>query len=41
LYEQERYSEAWLRAKRAIELKAQPFPPNFLESLRKKVAEAK
>ncbi|HSF57493.1 MAG TPA: hypothetical protein VLD83_05440 [Candidatus Binatia bacterium] len=41
LYEQERYSEAWLRAKRAIELKAQPFPPNFLENLKKKVAEAK
>jgi tetratricopeptide (TPR) repeat protein len=41
LYEQERYSEAWLRAKRAIELNAQPFPANFLDNLKKKVAEAK
>jgi tetratricopeptide (TPR) repeat protein len=41
LYEQERYSEAWLRAKRAMELNAQPFPANFLESLKKKVPEAK
>jgi tetratricopeptide (TPR) repeat protein len=41
LYEQERYSEAWLKAKRAMELKAEPFPPKFLESLRQKVPEAK
>jgi tetratricopeptide (TPR) repeat protein len=41
LYEQERYSEAWLKAKRAMELKAQPFPTNFLENLKKKVPEAK
>jgi tetratricopeptide (TPR) repeat protein len=41
LYEQKRYSEAWLKAKRAMELKAQPFPANFLESLKQKVPEAK
>ena len=41
LYEQERYSEAWLKAKRAMELKAEPFPPKFLDSLRNKVPEAK
>jgi tetratricopeptide (TPR) repeat protein len=41
LYEQERYSEAWIKAKRAIELKAEPFPPKFLDSLRQKVPEAK
>lgn len=41
LYEQERYSEAWLRAKRAMELNSEPFPPGFLEALRKKVPEAK
>jgi Flp pilus assembly protein TadD len=41
LYEQERYSEAWVKAKRAMELKAQPFPTNFLENLKTKVPEAK
>lgn len=41
LYEQERYSEAWLRAKRAMELRAQPFPADFLESLKKRVPEAR
>ena len=41
LYEQERYSEAWVKAKRAMELKAQPFPANFLENLKKKVPESK
>ena len=41
LYEQERYSEAWVKAKRAMELRAQPFPDNFLENLKKKVPEAK
>jgi tetratricopeptide (TPR) repeat protein len=41
LYEQERYSEAWIKAKRAMELNAEPFPPSFLDSLRKKVPEAK
>ncbi|MBI2366507.1 MAG: hypothetical protein HYV01_16135 [Deltaproteobacteria bacterium] len=41
LFRQERYSEAWIKAKRAIELKAEPFPANFLNDLRKKVPEAK
>ena len=41
LYRQERFSEAWLKAKRAMELKAEPFPANFLDDLRKKVPEAK
>lgn len=41
LYEQERYSEAWVKAKRAMELHGEPFPPGFLESLKKKVPEAK
>jgi tetratricopeptide (TPR) repeat protein len=41
LYEQERYSEAWVKAKRAIELNGEPFPPGFLDTLRKKVPEAK
>ena len=36
LYRQERYSEAWIKAKRAIELKAEPFPSGFLDDLRKK-----
>jgi len=41
LYDQERYSEAWLRAQRAQELKAEPFPENFLAKLREKVPQAK
>jgi tetratricopeptide (TPR) repeat protein len=41
LYEQERYSEAWLKAKRAMELNSEPFPAGFLDALRKKVPEAK
>ena len=41
LYEQERYSEAWVKAKRAMELNSEPFPPGFLDTLRKKVPEAK
>lgn len=41
LYEQERYSEAWVKAKRAMELNGEPFPPGFLDTLRKKVPEAK
>ena len=41
LYEQERYSEAWVKAKRAMELDGEPFPPGFLDALRKKVPEAK
>jgi len=41
LYEQERYSEAWLRVKRARELKAEPFPPGFLDKLSAKMPEPK
>jgi tetratricopeptide (TPR) repeat protein len=41
LYQQQRYSEAWAKAQRAKELKAEPFPPQFLESLQKKVSEVK
>lgn len=41
LYRQERYSEAWIKAKRAIELKAEPFPASFLDDLRKKHPEPK
>ena len=31
LYNQERYSEAWVKAQRAQELKAEPLPPEFLK----------
>lgn len=41
LYEQERYSEAWVKAKRAMELNSEPFPAGFLDSLKKQVPEAK
>jgi tetratricopeptide (TPR) repeat protein len=41
LYRQERYSEAWIKAKRAIELKAEPFPAGFIDDLRKKNPELK
>lgn len=41
LYDQERYSEAWLKAKRARELKAEPFPPEFLKKLSAKMPEPK
>jgi tetratricopeptide (TPR) repeat protein len=41
LYEQERYSEAWVKAQRAQELRAEPFPENFLAKLREKVPQAK
>jgi tetratricopeptide (TPR) repeat protein len=37
LYAQERYSEAWIKAKRALDLKAEPFPSGFLERLREKM----
>jgi tetratricopeptide (TPR) repeat protein len=39
LYAQERYSEAWIKAKRAMDLKAEPFPAGFLERLREKMPE--
>lgn len=41
LYEQERYSEAWAKVKRARELRAEPFPPDFLKKLSAKMAEPK
>ncbi|HEY7321660.1 MAG TPA: hypothetical protein VIE89_29185 [Candidatus Binatia bacterium] len=41
LYDQERYSEAWVKAKRAMELNSEPFPPGFLDTIKKKVPEAK
>ena len=41
LYQQERYSEAWARVKRARELRAEPFPPDFLKKLSEKMAEPK
>lgn len=41
LYAQERYSEAWVKAQRAQELKAEPLPPEFLKKLREKVPQAK
>lgn len=41
LYRQERYSEAWIKAQRAIELKAEPFPAGFLDNLRKRLPEPK
>lgn len=41
LYDQERYSEAWVKAKRARELKADPFPAEFLKKLSAKMPEPK
>jgi len=41
LYDQERYSEAWVKAKRAGELKAEPFPADFLKKLAAKAPEPK
>ena len=41
LFEQERYSEAWIKASRARELKAEPFPADFLRQLNDKIAEQK
>ncbi len=41
LYDQERYSEAWLRVEKARELKAEPFPPDFLKKLSAKMPEPK
>ncbi len=40
LYDQERYSEAWIKAKRARELKAEP-PAEFLKKLSAKMPEPK
>ncbi|MGH7872334.1 MAG: tetratricopeptide repeat protein [Candidatus Binatia bacterium] len=41
LYEQERYSEAWLKVKQARENRAEPFPPDFLKKLSAKMPEPK
>ena len=41
LFEQERYSEAWIKAARARELKAEPFPADFLSKLKSKTGEPK
>jgi tetratricopeptide (TPR) repeat protein len=41
LYEQERYSEAWVKVKQARENKAEPFPPDFLRKLSAKMPEPK
>lgn len=41
LYEQERYSEAWIKVQRARELRAEPFPPEFLKKLSTKMPEPK
>jgi tetratricopeptide (TPR) repeat protein len=41
LYEQERYSEAWVKVKQARENKAEPFPPEFLQKLSAKMPEPK
>ena len=38
LYAQERYSEASIKAKRAMDLKAEPFPDGFLKRLGEKMA---
>jgi tetratricopeptide (TPR) repeat protein len=38
LYQQQRYSEALVKAQRAKELKAEPFPLQFLEDLQKKLS---
>jgi tetratricopeptide (TPR) repeat protein len=38
LYDQERYSEAAIKAERAQELNAEPFPNNFLRVLKNKIA---
>jgi tetratricopeptide (TPR) repeat protein len=41
LYEQERYSEAWVKVKQARENMAEPFPPEFLKRLAAKFPEPK
>jgi tetratricopeptide (TPR) repeat protein len=41
LYDQERYSEASIKASRALELKAESFPADFLNKLKNKRAEPK
>lgn len=41
LYDQERYSEAWVKVKQARENRAEPFPPDFLKKLSAKMPEPK
>ena len=41
LYDQERYAEAWIKADRARELKAESFPADFLRKLNSKIAQPK
>ena len=41
LYEQERYSEAWVKVRQAREYRAEPFPPEFLKKLSAKMPEPK
>jgi tetratricopeptide (TPR) repeat protein len=41
LYEQERYSEAWVKVKQARENRAEPFPLDFLKKLSAKMPEPK
>lgn len=41
LYEQERYSEAWIKVRQAQELRAEAFPPDFLKKLSAKMPEPK
>jgi tetratricopeptide (TPR) repeat protein len=39
LYEQERYSEAWIKVRQAQDLQAEPFPSDFLKKLSAKMPE--
>jgi len=41
LYDQERYSEAWVKAKRVQELRGEPLPAEFLKKLSAKMPEPK
>lgn len=41
LYDQERYSEAWVRVRQARALQAEPFPEEFLKKLSAKMPEPK
>lgn len=41
LYQQERYSEAWIRVKQAQRLRAEAFPADFLKKLSAKMPEPK
>jgi tetratricopeptide (TPR) repeat protein len=41
LYDQERYSEAWVKAKRYQELRGEPLPAEFLKKLSAKMPEPK